>query len=137
MAVYSKGTPILYRKPKNALYGMLGSSLLLYRKLRKELEEYGFEVNPYPPCVANKMVMVEINEFERDEKGRVISKRNKDGSVAEDKLGKTVFKTKLVEKLVTVVWHVDDLMLTCEDNFELTKYTCYIASIYGPKLAMC
>jgi hypothetical protein len=32
------------------------ASLLLYRKLQKELEEYGFIVNPYDPCVANKSV---------------------------------------------------------------------------------
>jgi hypothetical protein len=31
-------------------------SLLFYRKLRKELEEYGFVVSPYDPCVANKYV---------------------------------------------------------------------------------
>ncbi len=31
------------------------ASLLFYRKLRKELEDYGFEVKPYDPCVANKV----------------------------------------------------------------------------------
>ncbi len=31
-------------------------SLLFYRKLRKELEEYGFVVKPYDLCVANKDV---------------------------------------------------------------------------------
>ena len=40
------------------------------------------------------------------------------------------------EKQITVIWHVDDLMMSCEDNFELTKFLCYIANIYGPKLAM-
>eukprot|EP00804_Cyclotella_cryptica_P016677 CCRYP_001991-RA/>CCRYP_001991-RA protein AED:0.47 eAED:0.47 QI:0/-1/0/1/-1/0/1/0/57 len=30
------------------------SALLFYRKLRKELEEYGMEMNPYGMCVANK-----------------------------------------------------------------------------------
>ena len=26
--------------------------------------------------------------------------------------------------------------MSCEDNFELTKFSCYLANIYGPKLAM-
>ena len=40
------------------------------------------------------------------------------------------------EKQITVIWHVDDLMMSVEDNFELTKFLCYLANIYGPKLAM-
>jgi hypothetical protein len=39
-------------------------------------------------------------------------------------------------KQLTVVWHVHDLMGTCEDNFELTKFSCYLGRIYGPKLSM-
>ena len=26
--------------------------------------------------------------------------------------------------------------MSCEDNFELTKFSCYLAKICGPKLAM-
>ena len=37
-----------------ALYGLLRSALLFYKKLRGDLENMGFEVNPYNPCVANK-----------------------------------------------------------------------------------
>ena len=33
--------------------------------------------------------------------------------------------TKGGGKQLTVVWHVDDLMVSCEDNFELTKFLCY------------
>ena len=32
------------------------SALLFYKKLHGELENYGFEVNPYDPCVANKII---------------------------------------------------------------------------------
>ncbi len=39
-------------------------------------------------------------------------------------------------KQLTVIWHVDDLMASCEDDFELTKFLCYLAKIYGPKLTM-
>ncbi len=93
-----KGTPVLYVKLQNALYGLMRASLLFYRKLRLELEAYGFEVNPYYPCVANL-----------DSPGG---------------------------KQLTVIWHVDDLMVMCEEDFELTKFLCYLAKIYGTKLAM-
>jgi hypothetical protein len=39
-------------------------------------------------------------------------------------------------KQLTVVWRVDDLMASCEDNFELTKFLCYLGKIYGPKLSI-
>ena len=35
---------------------MIQSPLLFYRKLKKDLEKVGFKVNPYNPCIANKMV---------------------------------------------------------------------------------
>jgi hypothetical protein len=35
---------------------MMKSALLFYRKLVSELQEMGFEINPYNPCVANKTV---------------------------------------------------------------------------------
>ena len=47
---------MLYVKLTKALYGLLKSALLFYKKLRRELEEMGFEVNSYDPCVANKIV---------------------------------------------------------------------------------
>ena len=37
---------------------------------------------------------------------------------------------------LTVVWHVDDLIRLCVDDFKLTKFSCYLAKIYGPKLSM-
>ena len=35
---------------------MLRAAFLFYKRLRKDLENMGFEVNPYDPCVANKLV---------------------------------------------------------------------------------
>lgn len=52
----SSGKPILYVQLQKALYGMLKSALLFYRKLVMDLTAMGFELNPYDPCVANKMV---------------------------------------------------------------------------------
>jgi hypothetical protein len=51
-----KGRQVLYLRLQKALYGMMKSALLFYKKLIKELKEMGFEINPYDPCVANKLV---------------------------------------------------------------------------------
>ena len=51
----AKGVPMLYVRLSKALYGMLRAALLFYKKLRGDLEDMGFEVNPYP-CVANKSI---------------------------------------------------------------------------------
>ncbi len=53
------------------------------------MEDYGFKVNPYDPCVVNKVT----------ECG----------------------------KQMTVIWHVDNLMGSCEDDFKLTKFSFYLA----------
>ena len=52
----AKGTPMLYVRLSKALYGMLKAALLCYKRLIFDLEEMGFVVNPYDPCVANMMV---------------------------------------------------------------------------------
>ena len=39
-----------------ALYGSMKSSVLYYKKFRKDIEDIGYEVNPYDICLANKMV---------------------------------------------------------------------------------
>ena len=51
--LYEGKNKILYVEMKKALYRMLQSSLLYYKKFRKDLEGIGFVVNPYDPCVAN------------------------------------------------------------------------------------
>ncbi len=85
-------------KLQKVLYGLMRASLLLNRKLQKEFEAYGLQVNPYNPCVANM----------------------------ETKSGKQL----------TMIWPVDDLMALCKDNFELTKFLCYLGKICGTKLSM-
>ena len=52
----SRGQPVLYVQMHKALYGMLRSALLFYKKFVADLEEDGFVVNPYDPCVANKVI---------------------------------------------------------------------------------
>jgi hypothetical protein len=98
MMVDKKGTTILYVKLQKALYGLMRASILFYRKLQKELEQYGFKVNLYNQCIANM--------------------------------------TTSSGEPMTVIWHVDNLMGTCMEDFDLTKLSCYLAKIYGPKLSM-
>ena len=56
MVEIEKGHKVLYQVVKKAIYGMLQSALLFYKKLRGDLEKEGFKVNPYDPCTANKMI---------------------------------------------------------------------------------
>jgi hypothetical protein len=51
-----KGIRQLMVQCQNALYGTMVASLLYYRKFTKSLIDKGFELNPYDPCVANKMI---------------------------------------------------------------------------------
>eukprot|EP00804_Cyclotella_cryptica_P012627 CCRYP_016918-RB/>CCRYP_016918-RB protein AED:0.45 eAED:0.45 QI:0/-1/0/1/-1/0/1/0/80 len=74
--------PVLYVELYKSLYGLMRSALLFYKKLKKELEEYGMVMNPYDMCVAKK-------------------------DTANGQL--------------TVLWHVDDLKISCRDKYEVTK----------------
>jgi hypothetical protein len=51
-----KGSKQLLEQCQNALYGMMVASLLYYRKFVKSLTDIDFVINPYDPCVANKMI---------------------------------------------------------------------------------
>ena len=37
---------------------------------------------------------------------------------------------------MTVIWHADDLLVSCKDTFELPWLQCYLCSLYGPGLAI-
>ena len=52
----ARGNKVLYVSLRKALYGLLKSALLFYKKLWGNLQRRGFEVNPYDPCVANTTV---------------------------------------------------------------------------------
>jgi hypothetical protein len=51
-----KGKSVMYVQLKKALYGTLQAALLFWKKLSKKLVEWGFEINPYDWCVANKEI---------------------------------------------------------------------------------
>ena len=54
--VYKNGKKVIYIVVLQALYGMLISALLWYKKFRSDLEGIGLIFNPYDPCIANRIV---------------------------------------------------------------------------------
>ncbi len=50
------GETVLYVELLKALYGTLKAALLFWKKLSAQLKEWGFEINPYNWCVANKTI---------------------------------------------------------------------------------
>ena len=51
-----KGKNVLYDDILKALYKLLKSYLLLYKKNAKGLNAIGFKLNPYDVCAANRIV---------------------------------------------------------------------------------
>jgi hypothetical protein len=51
-----KGNKQFMVQCQNALYGTMVASLLYYRKFVKSLTDINFIINPYDPCVANKII---------------------------------------------------------------------------------
>ena len=47
---------VVYVHITQVIYGMLVSAMLFYHKLTKARLSYSFMLNPYNPCLANKMV---------------------------------------------------------------------------------
>jgi hypothetical protein len=83
---------VLYVKLQKALYGCLRSALLFYLKFVGDIESQGFELNPYDPCVANKMIH---------------------------------------HKQFTMVWHVDDIKMSHDEEEVVTQMITWLKSIYG------
>jgi hypothetical protein len=54
--IITKGEKVLYVRLLNALYGIMKAALLYYQRFVKDLMSIGFEINPYDPCVTNKIV---------------------------------------------------------------------------------
>ena len=50
------GKPVIYVRLKKAIYGTLNASLILWKDITAELKGWGFAINPYDECVANKTV---------------------------------------------------------------------------------
>ena len=54
--VKEKNKNTLYLQLTRALYGCMQSALLWYNTFKSCLENMGFKINPYDPCVANKCI---------------------------------------------------------------------------------
>ena len=54
--INKKGVKQLLLQCHNVIYGTMLASLLYYKKFVKSLLSIGFEINPYDPCIANKMI---------------------------------------------------------------------------------
>ena len=50
------GKEVLYVQLTKALYGTLKAALLFWKRLSKQLIKWGFKLNPYDSCVANKII---------------------------------------------------------------------------------
>ena len=54
--MFEKTKKTLYVQLNKALYGTLRAALLFWRKLTAQLQEWGFAINPYDWCVANRTI---------------------------------------------------------------------------------
>jgi hypothetical protein len=55
-ATKENGKEVIYVILTKALYGTLQAALLFWQNLSTQLKEWGFEINPYDFCVANKTI---------------------------------------------------------------------------------
>lgn len=101
VTVDKKGTKQLLVQCQNALYGTMVASLLYYRKFVATLKKEGFTLNPYDPCVANKIINgkqmticfhvddCKLSHVETDEVTKIIELLRRDyESIFEDGSGK-------------------------------------------------
>ena len=56
MPTVERGKTVIYAALTKALYGTLRASLLFWRKLTAKLISWGYDINPYDWCVANKEI---------------------------------------------------------------------------------
>ncbi len=110
-----KGGSVLYLWLQKALYGMIKSALLFYRKLVAELRNMGFEINPYNPCVANKRVNGTQMTVRWHVDDLMISHTSQDNIMAFVKKIKDIYGENLAEKVGTV--H-DYLGMTFDYSFD-------------------
>jgi hypothetical protein len=54
--IIENGVKVIYVRLVKAIYGCVQSALLWYKVFHSYLKEIGFELNPYDPCVANKVI---------------------------------------------------------------------------------
>jgi hypothetical protein len=62
ISIYRMGTAILYVKMQKAVYGLLRSALLFYKKLVAHMEGIRFKLNCCDPCAPIKEILGDLND---------------------------------------------------------------------------
>lgn len=107
--VDENGKKVLYAESAKVLCGILRGALLFWEKVSAQLVEWGFVINPYDWCVANKDVEYEVGD---DESGQPIMERAQ----------------------MTLGWHVDDFIITHKCPKVVDAFISKMDAIHG-KLA--
>ena len=94
------GRPVIYVVCNKAIYGTLNAAILAYRKLTGHFAEWGFEMNPYDPCVWN----MDLEGFQITVLFRV-----DDGFVSDKNL---VWVMEFLRKLSVIYGNTDSLSIT-------------------------
>ena len=132
-----KGKPVLYVQLMKALYGQLKAALLFWKNLSGKLQEWGFELNPYDTCVANKVINgkqctilwhvddLKISHVDPDVVSDIIKKLNNHyGEMQEvtqtrgkvhDYLGMTIDYSKKGKVQVKMVDYVENMLKDLEE----------------------
>ena len=103
--VVEKGKKVLYAELAKVLYGILRGALLFWQKVSAQLIDWGFTINPYDWCVANKEVKYETTDS--DGKGTVESAQ------------------------MTLGWHVDDFIITHKSQEAVDEFIARMDELYG------
>jgi hypothetical protein len=53
---YEGSNKVMYMQLSKALYGCMKSAIIWYNTFTTTLKDLGFRLNPYDPCIANKMI---------------------------------------------------------------------------------
>ena len=55
---YEGKNKVMYMQLSKALYGCMKSAIIWYNTFSTTLKDLGFRINPYDPCITNKLSMV-------------------------------------------------------------------------------
>lgn len=99
------GRQVLYAELAKVLYGILRGALLFWQKISAQLVEWGFTINPYDWCVANKDVAYELSTNE----GSKVT----------------------ISAQMTLGWHVDDFIITHKDQGAIDAFVSKLNLHYG------
>jgi hypothetical protein len=137
------GKPVIYIRLLKALYGTLQAALLFWKDLSSLLKKWGFTINPYDECVANKtingkqctilwhvddlkishidstvvdQILVDLNERYGEDAPLTVTRGK-----LHDYLGMTIDFSMDGKVQIRMDDYVDDLLLEAKDDPDATK----------------